>query len=181
MEEIWRDIVGYEGYYEVSNLGRIRCCERIDKIGRHKKSKILKLYKQHDGYLRICLHKDCKQKKFLVHRLVAETFIPNENESPEVNHINGKKDDNRVENLEWITREENMLHAFNTGLATAWNKKKVICIETGEIFESTSEAERIMKLCVNKVSAVCRGVRKSTGGYTFMYYEDYIDNKKARD
>ena len=53
-----------------------------------------------------------------------------------------------------------------------------ICIETGKIFESTSEAERVMELCVNKVSAVCRGVRKSTGGYTFMYYEDYINNIK---
>lgn len=91
MEEIWKDIPGYEGYYEISNLGRIRCCERIDKIGRHKKSKILKPYKQYDGYLKICLHKDCKQEKIMVHRLVAQTFIPNLENKLQVNHIMVKK------------------------------------------------------------------------------------------
>lgn len=177
MKEIWKDVKGYKGFYQISNLGNIRCCQRIDKIGRHKKSKILKLDKQYDGYLKICLHKSCKQKKVMIHRLVAEAFIPNPENKPEVNHINGKKDDNRVENLEWVTRKENMKHAFNTGLAHVWNKKKVICLETGIIFNSASEAERNMNLCTNKVSAVCRGVRKSTGGYRFMYYDEYLGIK----
>lgn len=177
MAEIWKDIKEYEGFYQISNLGRVRCCERIDKIGRHKSVRILTPNKQHNGYLRICLHKDCKQKRFFVHRLVAEAFIPNSGNKPHINHINGKKDDNRVENLEWATREENMQHAFNTGLTHIWNKKKVICLETDVVFNSASEAEKSMNLCANKVSAVCRGNRKSTGGYTFMYYDEYLKNK----
>lgn len=106
MEEIWKTIPGYEDYYEVSNLGRVR---------RIKTGYILK--PSGKEYLEVCLSKHNKQRYFYIHRLVATAFLPNPENKPEVNHINGKKGDNRVENLEWFTRQENIQHAWKTGLS----------------------------------------------------------------
>lgn len=102
MEE-WRPINGYEGLYEVSNLGRIKSlnCNHTKKEG------ILKLYNDKDGYLMVKLSKDKNNRLFRVHRLVAEAFIPNPENKPCVDHINTIKNDNRVENLRWVTYKEN--------------------------------------------------------------------------
>ena len=108
--EIWKPILGYEERYEVSNLGMIR------KIQGRYAGRILKCFTDSDGYLCISLTKDYKSKSFFVHRLVAMTFIPNLENKPQVNHINGIKSDNRVENLEWVTASENMQHAWKNGL-----------------------------------------------------------------
>lgn len=103
--EIWKPVPEYAGYYEVSNLGRIR---------RIKTGKILKGYL--NEYYRVVLTVDSKGKDYSVHRLVAMTFIPNPENKPDVNHIDGNKLNNRVDNLEWTTRSENMKHAYRTGL-----------------------------------------------------------------
>lgn len=105
-EEIWKDIKGYEGYYKASNLGRIK----------NSKGKILKQYKNHKGYLILQLSKDGKSKTFIVHRLIAQAFIPNEENKEQVNHINCNKEDNNIENLEWVTNTENKKHARMHGL-----------------------------------------------------------------
>ena len=116
MEE-WKAIKGYEGLYEVSNLGRVKSLERKVKhpIVREKtiKEKILKYNIDNNGYLYVTLYKDGKSKSFKVHRLVAIAFIPNPNNKPDIDHINTNKKDNRIENLRWVTKEENMSNQTN--------------------------------------------------------------------
>ncbi|HIT38246.1 MAG TPA: HNH endonuclease [Candidatus Onthousia faecipullorum] len=119
--EIWKDIKGYENYYQVSNYGRIKSKARIRK-GKQKqfyltKEKILCAHvNKKRGYVQILLTKEGKQKLYLCHRLVAETFIPNPNNYSEINHIDGNKQNNYVKNLEWCTHSENIKHAYNKSL-----------------------------------------------------------------
>lgn len=112
MKEIWKAIKDYEGKYEVSNLGRVKSLERKSRLNRKIKERILAPREHTGGYLRVQL----SRKDFYIHRLVAETFIPNPENKSQVNHIDGNKRNNRVDNLEWNTPLENNLHAIRTGL-----------------------------------------------------------------
>ena len=110
MAEIWKDVVGYEGMYQVSDRGRAR---RISKGPGTYPGRLLKPYTDAYGYLRVDLRCNGKRKNATVHRLVAEAFLgPAPSPKHEVNHKNGDRVDNRVENLEWVTRSENLTHAF---------------------------------------------------------------------
>lgn len=113
--ELWRDVVGYEGYYEVSNLGHVK---GVAGCKRHHGVRILKP-RLCNMYLRVLLTKDTVRSDFYVHRLVAIAFL-GEPPTPkhQVNHINLNRADNRLENLEWVTRSENQQHAFKYGLAS---------------------------------------------------------------
>lgn len=129
--EIWKDIKGYEDLYQISNLGNVKSLYRIINYtfnGKPKKrkiyEKILKKSVNRFGYEYVCLSREYKTHKVKVHRLVAEAFIPNVNNKPQVNHINGVKTDNRVENLEWCNNSENMQHAVKTGLWKSPKKRK---------------------------------------------------------
>jgi len=117
--EIWKDVVGYEGSYQVSNIGRVKSLERIVN-GRwgleHRKSIILKLALSNFGYYTVGLHYNGVSRTTKVHRLILESFIINYENKIDVNHKNGIKTDNRLENIEWATRSENIIHAFRTGL-----------------------------------------------------------------
>lgn len=120
MQEIWKDIEEFKGLYQVSNLGRVKSIDRttIYNTGatRITKGKILSIGKNKLGYSQVSLSKHDKQHSRRVHRLVAEAFILNPDKKTQVNHINGNKDNNKVENLEWCTKSENELHAYKTGL-----------------------------------------------------------------
>ena len=107
--EIWRDVVGYEGLYQVSNFGRVKSFQK-------NKVKILKSNVGIGGYLRVILCKDFDKKNCFVHVLVAKAFIPNPEGKKQVNHRDGNKENNLVSNLEWMTPKENIKHAFYTGL-----------------------------------------------------------------
>lgn len=116
MTEVWKPVPKYESWYEVSNLGRVKRKFSIDNGGRRLKERILKGARQNNGYVYVSLCGATGVKQMRVHRIVAEVFIPNPEEKPFVNHINGNKEDNRVDNLEWVTGSENMRHAYVTGL-----------------------------------------------------------------
>jgi len=115
MEE-WKDVKGYEGYYQVSNLGRVKSLERRSACGRYIiKKKFLKVRVINKKYKGIGLYKEGKLKLITIHRLIALNFIQNPENKPCVNHINGNKFDNNVSNLEWVTHSENTIHAYNSG------------------------------------------------------------------
>lgn len=119
MEEIWKDIEGYEGMYQVSNLGRVRSLGRIVKLRdsfRRLSTKVLSPRLKHNGYNQVVLQKDGQRVDVSIHRLVGIAFIPNPENKHQINHKNGIKTDNRVENLEWCTGSENIVHADKTGL-----------------------------------------------------------------
>ena len=114
MKEVWKDIDGYEGLYQVSNFGNILSIKKYSSLysDKERRCKILKPRINKSGYLQVCF---CN-KTHLVHRLVASAFIENKNKKPQVNHINGIKTDNKLENLEWMTNSENVCHAYKNNL-----------------------------------------------------------------
>lgn len=110
--EVWKDIKDYEGIYQVSNFGNVK------SLGNEfsRKERFLKLSPQSKGYLTVVLQKNATRKMVLVHRIVAEHFIGNTESKPQVNHINGDKTDNSIENLEWVSHKENLDHAIKNNL-----------------------------------------------------------------
>lgn len=118
--EVWKDVKGFEDYYEISNLGNLKSKDRIIKHYkggfRKYKAKLKKSRLNHNGYLRCNLKIGGVRYDFTIHRLVAEAFLDNKESRPFINHINGNKADNKVENLEWVTSSENTIHAVKNRL-----------------------------------------------------------------
>lgn len=168
--EVWKDAVGFERAYQVSNLGRVKSKIRKGVI----KEKFLNPYKNNMGYECVDLW-DNNHKKKLVHRLVAEAFIPNPDCKPFINHIDGDKTNNKVENLEWCTHSENILHSFRvlghrTVKGMVINNKPVKCLDTGEVFPSASEAARHKGCSQSNITKVILGKRNKAGGLKWAYY-----------
>lgn len=158
MEE-WRIIEGWERY-EVSNMGSIRNAE----------SKcILKARANNGGYMRVGLCDKGKQKWMFVHRLVAKAFIPNEDDKAQVNHIDGNKENNNVKNLEWVTSSENQQHRRSVLNKDGSPKKRVICVETGIVYESIHEAGRMTGINYRQIHAVCAGRFRTTKKLHWKY------------
>ena len=167
--EIWKDIQGYEGYYQISNMGRVKSLN-YNKTG---KERIMKLDKVKGGYLQLYLYKDGKRKHYLVHRLVAQVFLENPDNLPEVNHKDEDKQNNCVDNLEWCSSSYN--NSYNDKGKKIGKKlsKPVIGINkvSGLILEfpSAREAERMTGINNSSITKCCKGKRKSTGGYVWYY------------
>ena len=135
-----------------------------------KKSKIFrKLQNMGHGYLGLSILVGGKSKRFNIHRMLAQAFIPNPDGKPMVNHINGIKDDNRLENLEWVTNKENMIHAVKIGLVTMNHSKKVVIdMETGVFYESGSELARLLGWLPTSLLAKLNGNRSPIKKYKFV-------------
>lgn len=174
MEE-WRKIKDFEEY-EVSNLGNVRTLKKGNP-------KLLKLQNDGLGYFYVGFYKN-KHFKFKVHRLVAEAFIENPEQKPQVNHIDGNKHNNNVSNLEWCTISENRIHALDilhvkngmTGRRGKLNKKSIpvlqIDIKTNKIinkYYGASEANRITGINNSLILRVCQGKGKTAGGYKWEF------------
>lgn len=168
MTEEWKDIKGYEGLYQVSTLGRVRSLPRISIQGHQLQGKYL-IPQKRSGYFYTCLHKEGVRSKYLMHRLVATTFIPNPENKAEVNHIDGNKYNNQVENLEWCTKSENMIHAAKV---LHHFRKKVVRVEDGKVFDSIIEAALTSGIKSSGNLRKCLMDRRYTaGGYHWQYYE----------
>lgn len=163
MKEIWKDIVGYERLYQISNLGRVKSLN----YNGTKKEKVLKPTLNDNGYYVVYLYKNKRRKTIRVHRLVAETFISNSKNKPQVNHKDGNKQNNGVENLEWCTNQDNVRHAVKNGLCKYL--KPVVCIENNEEYPSIIEAERKTNIPNSNIVNCCKGIYKTAGGYHWKY------------
>ena len=158
--EIYKDIEGYEGLYQVSNLGNVKSLGNDKK----RKEKILKPNKNNRGYLYVGLYKDGKVKHY-IHRLVAQAFLQNPNNLPEINHKDEDKTNNHVTNLEWCDRKYNI----NYGTLKEKLSKPVICIETGKIYPSTMEVQRQLGYFQTYIASVCNGKRKTAYKFHWCY------------
>ena len=174
MNEEWRPIPGYEGYYEVSNIGRVRSLNRYTKSGWgtpvFHPSQMMKCRVVSNGYRHVKLTKDGRRCEPLVHRLVAEAFLPNPQNLPQVNHKDGDKSNDIVSNLEWCTHSDNQLHSRRIlKRVCGLPRKRVECIDTGEVFETAHHAARAYNLNPGGVYYVCEGKNRHAGGMHFKY------------
>ena len=177
MKELWKDITGYEGLYQVSNTGKVRSINRtiIDSNGNKQKwkSHIFIGKVNNSGYLTVCLRKCGKRKGFLIHRLVATAFIENPTNLPYVNHKDEIKTNNNVENLEWCSESYNCRYGKRNLLMIEKKRKPVLQLSVdGDLinrFEVLNDASRITGINAAHICDVCKGKRKLAGGYVWKY------------
>lgn len=167
--EVWKDIKDYQGVYQVSNLGRVKSLN----YNRTNKEKILIGDKSKRGYKRFCLSKNGKNIRFLIHRLVYETFSGVIPQGYQIDHINNDPTDNRLQNLQLLTASENTKKMYkdnNYNVRCGRAKIKIKCLNNNVIYNSINEASRDLILDRRGISLVLKGKRKQTGGYSFEYF-----------
>lgn len=173
--EIWRDIKDYEGLYKISNLGRIKSLTHYVKHFRGGlrlvNGRILTLILDSNGYYIVKLSKNGIIKKYNVHRLIAETFLPNPNNLPQVDHINRIRIDNRIENLRWVdlTIQNENRDLTPAILTSSKPVEQYLLNELIKKYPSAAEASRITNIDSTSIRMCCNGKRKSAGGYIWKY------------
>ncbi len=192
MKEIWKNVKGYEGLYQVSNKGRVKSLARNAKCGdnrfRRKKEILLKNSIRNTGYLYVCLLKNGKRKPMLIHRLVANAFIPTNNNRLQVNHKNLNKTDNSLNNLEWCTAYENIQHAKYANTRNFWGRteksyihiyrKIVYCFEDELVFKNISECARFYKTNRQNIS---RCIKNPVSKYKGLHFCNYYKLKISQE
>lgn len=194
MEEIWKDVIGYEGLYQISSIGNIKGLERLVKGLRNtdvllsEKSKATRIHKKGYVYTDLCKNGEVKTKS--IHRLVATAFIPNPENKRCVNHKDGNKQNNASDNLEWNTHKENRNHATETGL---WKPRFIVVhqfdLDNNHIREwsSAEEVEQILGIYSANIAKSCKYPygKFKTGNYYWSYSKevslDYVKPKKNKD
>ena len=195
MKEIWKEVVGFKELYEVSNLGNVKSVDRYvcGKLNskRFQKGKIMTAQKNRKGYFAVILHKNGIAHYFLIHRLVAISFIENPLNKEQINHIDMNKKNNSVDNLEWCTNLENMRHSYANGGHSGFTEKQLEAVKRNQLiaakkkeipvmqlddkmnlinsFRSINEASIITKSCASKICSCCRGKRKTCNGFIWKY------------
>jgi len=176
-QEIWKDVVGYEGLYQVSNLGRVR------SFYNHGQNKTIILKSGHDscGYLQVCLSMDKKTKCYKVHRLVALAFIPNPKGFREINHKDEDKTNNQVCNLEWCDRAYNLNYgSYASNMRLKMLNRKDVSKQVSQYTKdgknikdwvSMNEVERQLGFSHSNIAACCLGKRESSNGFVWKYKE----------
>lgn len=166
MIELWKDIKGWENYYQVSNMGRIKSLSRFNS----QRERILK-QNHRRGYHSVLFSKSNIHYTVATHRLVAIAFIPNPFNKPQINHINGIRDDNQISNLEWCDQSYNIKHAYENGrghikqvLMLCLNDKPLL------IFNSQTEASKMTGIDSRRISDCCNGRKKQGGNYKWKHY-----------
>lgn len=195
MKEIWKDVVGFEGLYKVSNFGNVKSVDRYvsGKLNskRFQKGKIMTAQKNRKGYFAVILHKNGIAHHFLIHRLVAISFIENRTNKEQVNHIDMNKGNNSVDNLEWCTSLENIRHSYANGGHSGFTEKQIESVRKNQLiaakkreipvmqldnkmnlintFGSINEASIVTKSCASKICSCCKGKRKTCNGFIWKY------------
>ena len=189
MEEIWKPVVGYEGFYEVSNIGKVRSLARIvecnDGRKRKLKTRILRQSCAPSGYYMVTLHKNGKQKSGLVHRLVCEAFIPKPLGKDEVNHKDENSKNNNATNLEWVTAKENNTYGTRQerarkAIVEAQGRAVRQLSRDGELvaeYESLSAAGNATGTHVPNIIKCAKGIYKTAGGYIWKYKNETTKGK----
>lgn len=179
-KEVWKDVKGYEGYYQVSNLGKVRSLDRVDTLGYHRKGKVLTDNSDKDGYHQVGLFQGGKGKACKVHRLVAQAFLENPDNLPQVNHKDEDKTNNVVSNLEWCTAAYNMNYGTRNERArkaiTRTQGKPVYVIPSSGhhyYFDSLAKAAVLLGLSEGAVSSCLNGKLKHHHGFTFEWAEQH--------
>ena len=178
-EEIWKDVVNYEGYYQVSNLGNVRSLPHITINQRKRKGRMRKPYTNWKGYLAVCLCKDGKCKSYQVHRLVAQAFLPNPNNYPMINHKDENKKNNNVSNLEWCDVTYNNNYGNRTKRARSKICKPVVAIRTSdnqqEHYLSLTEVSKTFRIHITTFT------RAINNGKEYMGRHWYWDNFEPKE
>lgn len=179
MVEIWRDIKGFEGYYQVSNMGNIKTVKRIVSFGKNKRivvEELKTLVDDKDGYKDIILYKNGEHRHVKVHRVVAETFIPNPKGYKEINHKNENKADNRVENLEWCSRKYNNDYGNRTKSTRETQSVRINQYSLDGVFIKSWLGARIIERVLGFSNAniikCCKGKAHTAYGFIWKYADE---------
>lgn len=180
IQEIWKDINGYEGIYQVSNLGKVKSLDRLNPRGSRLLGKVLRHKHRKDGYLEVGLCKNGKVKYYQIHRLVALAFVRGFKKGLVVNHIDENKENNNSTNLEWVSQLNNLRYGTRIKRMADNHKKAVYAVSPSDKitkFSSQVEASKELNIRYSYISAVVNKRRKTTKGYRFYGESTEIDTK----